>query len=126
VASDEPDRLDSVMSCVICGLAASGTAHGVCGGHLPADEREYKVAAATHIVRLVALKPGVSHRGPWTAEKLLARMRPELVPHFDDGLALAISAGSVRRKGDVLTPAPVRVTRRQRTRDSDDVPLPLF
>ena len=38
-------------------------------------------------------------------------MRPELVEHFEDGLALALDAGKVRWLKGELTLAPVRTTR---------------
>lgn len=105
-----------MSACPFCGepVLGGGSVHWVCGGYLPADRHERPIAAADHIVRLLERRTRQGKqlkRRPWTRDQLWYHMRPELVEHFEDGLALALDAGKVRWLKGELTLAPVRTTR---------------
>jgi hypothetical protein len=105
-------------TCSFCGepVLGDGSAHWMCGGYLPVDRHERPIAAADHIVRLLERKTQQGKqlkRRPWTRDQLWYHMRPELTPHFESGLALALDAGRVRWQNGALTLAPVRTARRR-------------
>jgi hypothetical protein len=96
------------VNCSYCGQSVTDDyVHWTCGGILPADKREYPMAVASHIVRLLTRRQGRNaKRIPWTAHRLQMHIRPELVLHFDQGLALAMKSGAVIFDGLTYKPAP--------------------
>jgi hypothetical protein len=74
--------------CAICGEATTTgqSAHGICGGHLSADPREYVLMAACHIGKLL--------RTPRTADYLCEHLRPEYQGEvLEEAVAILVDAG---------------------------------
>jgi hypothetical protein len=122
------------MNCMFCheATADNTTAHWKCGGILPDDPRHAGVSVADHIVRLltphrVPVGSGAYRKLPaptLSLDELRARMRPELVEHFGDGLALAREAGAVCQSGDKVRLA--RTERKPSTPRDDGTEPGLF
>ena len=121
-----------MTTCILCGgpTADDGVAHWTCGGIVPDDERHAAISVADHIVRLLTPKRTQQANGKATRKpapvllpsRLRARLRPELVEYFDDGVALALAAGAIRRErqgGYRLAPTPRRKPAKQRDDGSE-------
>jgi hypothetical protein len=86
--------LAGTRCCICTGATTRGqSAHHICGGSLPTDPREYVIAAALHI------ETRVLRRRPLSLDEIAWRLRPELVGHLDQAMALLQEAGRLSYDG---------------------------
>jgi hypothetical protein len=101
-------------TCCICsGAVTRGqSAHHVCGGVLPADPREYLIAAVDHIETRVL-------RRPRPLEEIAWRLRPELIGCLDEAMNWLLDAGAVTFDGSKYTLVASRRRRRPKPKQLD-------